>query len=106
MNDRGQYGPSLTGPALVGQIPQGSTIYVERKSSSAATWILGAVAVGGAVLWARHQSRQVEQLYKSAGLPQQSFVADLRQSARSFPAKASASLHGLAERVRPKKSQP
>ena len=104
MNARGQYGSSLAGPALVGQIPQTSTVYVERSPSLVGAWILGTIAVGGAVLWARHQSRQIGQLYKTAGLPQQSFVSDLRQSAKALPAQASASLHSLAERVRPKRS--
>ena len=99
MNERGQYGPSR-----VGQIP--TTVYVEREPSSIGAWILGTIAIGGAVLWARHQSRQIEQLYKTAGLPQQSFATSLRQSAKSLPSRASASLHGLAERVRPKRSEP
>ena len=100
MNDRGQYGSSR-----VGQSPP-TTVYVAREPSSTATWILGTIAVGGAVLWARHQSQQIEQLYKTAGLPQQSFAAGLRESARSLPSRASASLRGLAERVRPKRRAP
>jgi len=93
MNDRGQYGAPR-----VGQIPsRAATVYVERApSSSVGTWILGTLAVGGAVLWARHQSKQIGQLYKTAGLPQQSFPKSLRQD-------AVASLHGLVERVRPKR---
>lgn len=101
MNGRGQYGSSH-----VGQIPQATTVYVEREPSSIGKWILGTIAIGGAVLWARHQSQQIEQLYTTAGLPHQSFASGLRQSARSLPSRASASLHDLAERVRPKKSQP
>lgn len=101
MNERGQYGTSR-----VGQTPQPTTVYVEREPTSAVSWILGTIAVGGAVLWARHQSQQIERLYKTAGLPHQSFVADLRQSARSLPSRASASLHELAERVRPKRANP
>ncbi len=101
-NARGQYGM-----ARVGQNPPGvTTVYVEPKSSSAGTWILGTIAVGGALLWARHQAQQIEQLYKTAGLPQQSFTASLGESVKSLPSRASASLHGLAERVRPKRSEP
>jgi hypothetical protein len=101
MRERGQYG-SLS----VGQIPpRATTVYVEREPSSIGKWIFGAIAVGGAVLWARHQAKQIEQLYKTTGLPQQSFVADLRASTRSLPSRASASLHKLAERVRPKQDQ-
>jgi hypothetical protein len=59
-------------------------------------WILGTIAVGGALLWGRHQAKQIEQLYKTAGLPHQSFAGSLRQS-------AGASLRGLADRVRPKR---
>jgi hypothetical protein len=95
-NERGQYSSSR-----VGQIPQATTVFVEHESSIG-SWILGTIAVGGAVLWARHQSQQIEQLYKTAGLPQQSFAGSLRQSAKELPSRASASLHSLAERVRPK----
>jgi hypothetical protein len=99
-NDRGQYGKN-------GETRVGATVYVERKSSSIVPWIVGTIAVGGVVLWARHQSKQIEQLYKTAGLPQQSFGADLRQSAKALPARTSAALRGLAERVQPtKKSAP
>lgn len=82
----------------MGQIPSPiDTVYIERAPSSVGKWILGTIAVGGALLWARHQSRKLDQLYTTAGLPQQSFAEDLRQS-------ASTSLQGLAERVRPKRS--
>jgi len=93
MNDRGQYGAPRVGQTP----PRATTVYVERApSSSIGTWILGTLAVGGAVLWARHQSKQIGQLYKTTGLPQQSFPKSLRQD-------AVASLRGLAERVRPKR---
>ena len=95
MNGRGQYGS-----ARVGQLPsRATTVYVEREPSSVGAWILGTIAVGGAVLWARYQSRQIEQLYKTAGLPHQSFPSSLRQGAGS-------SLRGLAERVRTKRLPP
>ena len=87
MSQRGQYGR-----AIVGQVP--STVYIERASPSVVPWILGTIAVGSAVLWARHQSRQIDQLQKKAGLPDQSFVSSLRQG-------AGVSLRGLAERVLP-----
>ena len=92
MNGRGQYGPPR-----VGQIPERvTTVYVEPEKSSVGSWILATIAVGGAVLWARHQSQQIEQLYKTAGLPHQSFAGSLRQGAGS-------SLRALAERVKPKR---
>lgn len=100
MNARGQYGASR-----VGQIPQATpqTVYVERGSS----WILGAFTVVGtigSVLWARHQSQQIKKLYKTVGLPYQSFPESLRQGVGSLSSRASTSLHDLAERVRPKKA--
>jgi len=100
-NDRGQYGKN-------DETRVGATVYVDRApSTSIGAWILGTIAVGGVVLWARHQGKQIEQLYKTAGIPHQSFAADLGQSAKALPSKTSAALHGLAERVRPtKKSAP
>jgi len=44
------------------------------------------------------KSHQIAQLYKTSGLPRQSFTETMRES-------ASTSLHGLAERVRPKRSE-
>ena len=101
VNDRGQYGSPRrgsprVGSPLVGQVPpRVATVYVERKPSSVVR-ILSAIAVVGSVLWTRHQSQQIEQLYKTAGLPYQGFASSLRQG-------AGASLRGLAERVRPKR---
>ena len=102
MSERGQYGTPR-----VGQRPPGATtVYVERKSSSVVPWILGTIAVGGAVLWARHQSRQIERLYNTAGLPHQSFPEGLRQGAGASLQGAGASLRRLAERVRPTRRPP
>jgi hypothetical protein len=92
MSGRGHYGRN--GVLLIGQAPQRyATVYVERRSSSTGAWILGTLAVGGALLWTRHQSSQIEQLYKTSGLPYQGFVGSLRQSAR-----------GLVARVKPSSS--
>ena len=96
MNDRGHYGKN--GAPRVGEAP---TIYVEREGSSTGAWILGALAVGGAVLWARHQSRQVEQLYRTSGLPYQSFTGSLRERARALPSRAQQTFRGVTSRVRP-----
>ena len=87
-NARGYYGNN--GVSHVGQ-----TVYVEPAKSSIGKWLLGAVAIGGAVLFARHQSQQIEQLYKTSGLPHQSFASSLRQE-------AGASLRKLTDRVRSK----
>ena len=80
MTARGYYGTSA---AYVGQVPtRQSTVYVERDRSNV-PWILGALSLGASLLWARHQSRQIEQLYKASGMPYKSFASDLRDSARS-----------------------
>lgn len=87
MSERGHYGRN--GVSRIGQSPQPHTIYVEHKqSSSTGAWIVGALAAGGALLWARHQSRQMEAIYKTSGVPYQTFTAGLRESARSIPARA------------------
>jgi uncharacterized membrane protein len=64
------------------------------------TWLVGGLVVGGAVLWARHQSDQMAKLYKAAGLPQQSFTASLREQARALPSAARTKLHELTRAPR------
>jgi hypothetical protein len=95
-NDRGHYGNNVP---RVGQDPR--TIYVEHKHSSMSGWLLGAVAVGGAILFARHQSRQIEQIYKTSGMPYQTFTGSLRESARALPVKARAAYREITTRARP-----
>src|SRR5215467_15047686 len=99
-NERGHYGSSRSVVTWLGQAAPGPTTYVGAGGSSAGTWFLGALAIGGAVLWARHQSQQVEQLYKTAGLPHQSFGASLRETAKELPARARAAYRGLTSRGR------
>lgn len=86
MSERGHYGKNgvSRGP-FMGANP--STIYVERAPTSTGAWIIGILATGGAVLWARHQTKQIEQLYKTSGMPYQSFAGSLGQSARSIPSR-------------------
>lgn len=98
-NERGHYGNNGVSRASVGQDPR--TIYVERERSSIGKWLVGAVAIGGAVLFVRHQSKQIEQLYKTSGQPYQSFTGSLRESARALPTKAREAYRGIAARVRP-----
>lgn len=98
MNERGQYGRTRVGQVSPSPATP-ATIVVERERSSKVPWIVGAIAVGAAALWARHQSRQIQQLYKAADLPQQSFTSSLRQDAGS-------SLKELAELVRSKRTEP
>ena len=92
-------GATAVGAALessVGQPDRVATIYVDRQSSWPIAQVMGAIAVVGVVLWNRHQARLIEQLYKKLDLPQQGFLASLRQD-------AGASLRGLADHVRPKR---
>jgi hypothetical protein len=97
MNERGHYGTPR-----VGQDPSRSaTVYVERTGASTTAWLLGIAAVGGAVLWARHQSQQIEQLSKASGLPYQTFAGSLRESAKALPSRAREAYRGIAARVRP-----
>src|SRR5207244_1254950 len=100
MNDRGHYGKN---GVRVGQQPQ-HMIYVESARPSTGALILGAIAVGGAVLYARHQSKQIEQLFKTSGLPYQSFTGDLRETVRAIPIKASETYRGMPGRVRPSRA--
>lgn len=77
-NDRGTYGSR------------------DGHRSSPLRWIVGAAAVGGALLWMRHVSREIEVLYKHAGLPHQSFTQGLRADARALPGRTRAALRGFA----------
>jgi hypothetical protein len=79
-NARGHYGKN--GVSVGAQAP---TIVVEHGGPSTGALLLGAVAIGGAILYARHQSRQIELLSKSSGVPYQSFTGGLREA---LPAKA------------------
>jgi len=91
-NERGHYGNN--GVPRVGQDPR--TIYVAREHhTSIGKWLLGAVAIGGGILLVRHQSRQIEQLYKTGGMPYQSFTGSLRESVRELPTRARAAYRGL-----------
>lgn len=69
MRERGTYGRAIVG-----------TVGAPR-CSSLGTWL---VVFGVAVLWARHQSSQIDKLYAAAGLPHQSFAAGLRERAREL----------------------
>lgn len=102
MNERGHYGPPRVGAVP----PQATTVYVEGKGASTTAWVLGIAAVGGALLWARHQSQQIEQLYKTSGIPYQTFAGSLRESAKAIPSRARDAYRGLAARVRPTRALP
>lgn len=98
-NDRGHYGNNVP---RVGQDPR--TTYDAREHSSIGKWLLGAVAIGGGILFMRHQSRQIEQLYKTGGVPYQTFTGSLRESARELPIRARQAYRGLVGRVRSPKA--
>lgn len=99
-NERGHYGNSNNVPHVGAEPPR--TIYVEREhSSSVGKWLLGAIAIGGGFLYMRHQSQQIEQLYKGSGKPYQTFTGSLRETARELPVRARQAYRGLTGRVRP-----
>lgn len=101
-NERGSYGKngvSREGIALLrgmyGAPRMGAEIYVEQLSSTW-KWIVGAMAVGGAVLWARHTSAQIGQLYAKTGLSREGFVHSLRTGVKQLPGRTRAALRGFA----------
>lgn len=80
MNDRGTYGRAIVG---ANGTPRGPSL-------------VGVVLVIGGVLWARHQARQIDKLSAAAGIPQESFAADLRERAKQLSS-------GLTRRLSPRK---
>jgi hypothetical protein len=97
-NTRGHYGKN--GVSVGAQAP---TIVVEHEGPSIGTLLLGAVAIGGAILYARHQSRQIEQLSKSSGVPYQSFTGGLREA---LPAEARSVYRKITGHDRPSAQTP
>ena len=86
MNERGQYGKTHVGAE------------VEHRGHSIGTWIVGGLVVGGAVLWAKHQSAQIKKLYATADLPYQSFGQDLRAQTGALATSAGKKIHSLGRR--------
>jgi len=86
MNSRGAYGETS---AAVSREPK----------SLLGTWVVGGLLVGGAVLWARHQSSQLEKLYASGGLPYQTFGASLRAQTRELSSTALEKIQELTRRL-------
>lgn len=87
MRDRGTYGR-----AHVGGDPHG------HRVSSFGTMILGGLAVGVAVLWAKHQSDQIEKLYATSGLPYEGFARSLGAQTRELSSAARDKFQGLTQR--------
>jgi hypothetical protein len=83
-NERGHYGKTV-----VGADPSG------HRGSSVVKWIVGGLALGGVILWAKHQAEQIEKLSAAAGLPQQSFGAGLREQAKELTTSARTKIHKL-----------
>jgi hypothetical protein len=86
MSERGSYG-------------QSRLAWGPPHRSSWGAWLIGGLAVGGAVLWAKHQADQVEKLYVTAGLPYQGFAGSLRTRAGELSAVAGEKFQGLAHRL-------
>ena len=82
MRGRGTYGTSRS----------------DACGSSWGTWVVGGLLVGSAVLWARHQSTQIEKLYAAAGLPHQSFLGNLRERSKELSTAAREKYHVLMQR--------
>lgn len=69
------------------------------RGVSWSSWIIGGLLVGGAALWVKHQSDQIEKLYSAAGLPHQSFVEDLRSRSSTLSEAARAGVHSFRQRL-------
>lgn len=94
MRERGQYGA-----VTIGSVPS-------DQRHPIAKWVVGGLAIGGVLLWAKYQTDQMNRLYASSGLSHESFVDSLRESARALPSRASESLRGLARRIAPDRVAP
>jgi hypothetical protein len=88
MSQRGVYGKPL----------MGADVYYVQRGSSLGTWIVGGLLVGGAVLWAKHQSNQLEKLYTTSGLPYEGFARSLGVRTRELSGVAREKFHGLTQR--------
>lgn len=92
VSGRGVYGAPLLGASF----PEGQGArYADARGTSLGAWLVGGLLVGGAVLWAKHQSSQIEKLYATAGLPHQSFVESLRARSREISSTAREKIHRL-----------
>jgi hypothetical protein len=60
--------------------------------------LLGGLAVGVTVLWAKHQSDQIEKLYASTGMPYKGFIRNLGARTRELSGAARDKFQGLTQR--------
>jgi len=74
MSQRGVYGKTYTG----------ADVYYVQRGSSLSTWLIGGLLVGGAALWAKHQSDQVKKLYATSELPYEGFIRSLGTRTKGF----------------------
>jgi hypothetical protein len=83
----------------------GAEAYGDRggRGTSLGTWIIGGLVLGGAVLWAKHQSDQIEKLYATAGLPYQGFTRSLSRRTRELSGVAREKFQELAQRFSTRK---
>lgn len=88
MSQRGVYGKPL----------MGADVYYVQRGSSWGTWIVGGLLVGGAVLWAKHQSDQIEKLYATSGLSYEGFSKSLGARTKELSGAAREKFQGLARR--------
>ena len=88
MSQRGIYGKTL----------MGADVYLVRRESSWGAWIVGGLLVGGAVLWAKHQSNQIEKLYATSGLPYEGFAGSLGARTRELSGAARDKFQVLTQR--------
>jgi hypothetical protein len=89
----------------MGRGTYGKTVIGSEGSarSSIGKWIVGAVVVGGAALWVKHQSDQITKLYSVTGTPHQSFIEDLRSRSRALSGATRAGVHSFRQRLSTRK---
>lgn len=89
MSQRGVYGKPF----------MGADVYYVQRGSSLGMWIVGGLLVGGAALWAKHQSDQIAKLSATMGLPYESFARSFGARARELSGRAREKFHGLSQRL-------
>lgn len=87
MNTRGIYSASVINVSGCGH----------GTASSTGIWVVGSLLVGGALLWANHQSHQIDRLYAAVGLPQQSFVEDLSRQSKELTSAVRAKMRVISQ---------
>lgn len=106
MSERGTYGRRVN----IGQVVGAAQ---EQSGTSIGKIVVGTLVVGGAILWLKHQSEQIEKLSAKADVPYESFTESLREDVKAIPAAAKEGYQALKDRlsaakqrVRPAKALP